>query len=119
MTTLFDPIRFGNIAAANRIVMAPMARNRTGPGQVPTPLMATYYEQRATTGLIVSEATQIAPDDKEHLDTPGIYSAEQKAGWRPRNRRGARQRRQNRTAVVACGAYMARFVATVWAAARV
>ena len=82
MTTLFDPIRFGNIAAANRIVMAPMARNRAGPGQEPTPLMATYYEQRATAGLIVSEATQIAPDDNDHLDTPGIYNAEQKAGWR-------------------------------------
>lgn len=82
MTTLFDPIRLGNIAASNRIVMAPMARNRAGPRQVPTPLMATYYEQRATAGLIVSEATQISPDDKGNFDTPGIYSSEQMAGWR-------------------------------------
>ena len=82
MTSLFDPIRFGDISAANRIVMAPMARNRAGPGQVPSSLMATYYEQRASAGLIVSEATQISADDKEHLDTPGIYSDEQRAGWR-------------------------------------
>ena len=46
MTTLFDPIRFGSIAATNRIVMAPMTRNRAGPEQEPTPLMATYYELR-------------------------------------------------------------------------
>ena len=82
MTTLFDPVRFGNIAASNRIVMAPMARNRAGPGQVPTPLMATYYAQRATAGLIVSEATNISPDDKGNLDTPGIYSSDQMTGWR-------------------------------------
>jgi N-ethylmaleimide reductase len=82
MTTLFDPIRFGNVVAANRIVMAPMSRNRAGPGQVPTPLMATYYEQRATAGLIVSEATQISPEGQGYLNSPGIYSAEQMAGWR-------------------------------------
>jgi N-ethylmaleimide reductase len=61
MTTFFDPIRVGSIAATNRIVMAPMTLNRASPGQVPTPLMATYYEQRATAGLIVSEATQNSP----------------------------------------------------------
>lgn len=82
MTTLFDPIRFGSSTATNRIVMAPMTRNRAGPGQVPTPLMATYYEQRATAGLIISEATQISPQGRDHLDTPGIYSAEQSSGWR-------------------------------------
>ncbi len=82
MITLFDPIRFGNIAADNRIVMAPLTRDRAGPGQVPTPLMATYYEQRASAGLIVSEATQISPEGQGYLDTPGIYSAEQMAGWR-------------------------------------
>jgi len=82
MITLFDPIRFGNIAAANRIVMAPMTRNRAGPGQVPTPLMAAYYEQRATAGLLVAEATQISPEGQGYHDTPGIYSAEQRSGWR-------------------------------------
>ena len=82
MTTLFDPIRFGHIEAANHIVMAPLTRNRAGPGQVPTILMATYYEQRASAGLIVSEAAQISPSGQGYLDTPGIYNAEQVSGWR-------------------------------------
>jgi N-ethylmaleimide reductase len=82
MTTLFDPIRFGNIGAANRIVMAPLTRNRAGTQQVPTALMATYYEQRATAGLIVSEATQVCPQGQGYLDTPGIYNDAQIEGWR-------------------------------------
>ncbi len=82
MTTLFDTLRFGDLFAANRIVMAPLTRDRAGPGQVPTPLMATYYEQRASAGLIVTEATQISAEGQGYLDTPGIYSAEQVAGWR-------------------------------------
>ena len=81
MTTLFDPIRFGDIASANRIVMAPLTRNRAGPGQVPTSLMATYYEQRASAGAIITEATQISPAGQGYLDTPGIYNAEQVRGW--------------------------------------
>ena len=82
MPTLFDPIRFGSIESANRIVMAPLTRDRAAPHQVPTPLMATYYGQRASAGLIVSEATQISAEGQGYLDTPGIYSAEQIAGWR-------------------------------------
>jgi N-ethylmaleimide reductase len=82
MTTLFDPIRFGDITANNRIVMAPLTRNRAHIRQIPTSLMATYYEQRATAGLIVSEATQISPEGQGYLDTPGIYSPEQMVGWR-------------------------------------
>jgi N-ethylmaleimide reductase len=82
MTTLFDPIRFGDIEAKNRIVMAPLTRDRAGLRQSPTPLMATYYAQRASAGLIVSEATQISPEGQGYLDTPGIYSPEQVAGWR-------------------------------------
>ncbi|MEO8806116.1 MAG: alkene reductase [Burkholderiaceae bacterium] len=82
MTTLFEPARFGDIATTNRIVMAPLTRDRAGPGQVPTPMMATYYEQRATAGLIVTEATQISAEGQGYLDTPGIYSAGQVAGWR-------------------------------------
>jgi N-ethylmaleimide reductase len=82
MTTLFDPIRFGNITATNRIVMAPLTRDRAGPQQVPTALMAAYYAQRASAGLIIAEATQISPEGQGYLDAPGIYSAEQKAGWR-------------------------------------
>ena len=82
MTSLFEPTRFGDIHTANRIVMAPLTRDRAGPGQVPTPMMATYYEQRASAGLIVTEATQISAEGQGYLDTPGIYSAAQVAGWR-------------------------------------
>jgi N-ethylmaleimide reductase len=82
MTTLFDPIQFGDIGAANRVVMAPLTRDRAGPGRTPSALMATYYGQRASAGLIVSEATQISPEAQGYLDTPGIYSTEQLAGWR-------------------------------------
>jgi N-ethylmaleimide reductase len=83
MPTLFDPIRFGHIACANRIVMAPLTRNRAGPGQVPTALMARYYEQRASAGLIITEATQVSPMGQGYLATPGIHSHAQVAGWRP------------------------------------
>ena len=82
MTTLFDPIHFGDIAAANRIVMAPLTRDRAGPNQVPTALMVTYYEQRASAGLIVTEGTQISAEGQGYLDTPGVYSEEQIAGWK-------------------------------------
>ncbi len=82
MPTLFDSIHCGDIAAANRIAMAPLTRDRAGPNQVPTPLMATYYAQRASAGLIVTEGTQISAEGQGYLDTPGIYSAEQVAGWK-------------------------------------
>ena len=82
MTTLFDPIHFGEIAAPNRIVMAPLTRDRAGPNQVPTDLMVTYYAQRASAGLIVTEGTQISAEGQGYLDTPGVYSAEQVAGWK-------------------------------------
>jgi N-ethylmaleimide reductase len=82
MTTLFDPICFGQVRSANRIVMAPLTRNRAGPGQMPTELMATYYEQRATAGLIVAEATQISATAQGYFGTPGIYTREQMTGWR-------------------------------------
>ncbi len=85
MATLFDPILIGELSLANRIVMAPLTRNRA-PGTVPTPLMAEYYAQRADpatgAGLIVSEATQISPQGQGYADTPGIHSAEQVAAWR-------------------------------------
>ncbi|MDE2306434.1 MAG: alkene reductase [Gammaproteobacteria bacterium] len=82
MPTLFDPIRFGDLTAANRVVMAPLTRDRAGPGQVPTPLMASYYAQRASAGMIISEATQVSASGQGYLDTPGIHSAEQVEGWR-------------------------------------
>jgi N-ethylmaleimide reductase len=82
MTTLFDPIRVGDIDLANRVVMAPLTRNRAGPGQVPSLIAVEYYRQRATVGLIISEATQVCPEGQGYLDTPGIHNAEQVAGWR-------------------------------------
>jgi len=86
MTTLFDPLRIGDLDLATRIVMAPLTRNRASPGQVPNALMAQYYAQRANpatgAGLIVSEATQISPEAQGYLDTPGIYNSAQVAGWR-------------------------------------
>jgi len=66
----------------NRVVMAPMTRNRAGPGNVPTGLNATHYAQRASAGLIISEATQVSPQGVAYPNTPGIHSAEQVAGWR-------------------------------------
>lgn len=81
MTTLFDPARFGDISLANRVVMAPLTRNRA-PGQVPNRLQVEYYRQRAGAGLILTEATQIRPDGQGYFDTPGIHSAEQIAGWK-------------------------------------
>jgi N-ethylmaleimide reductase len=82
MTTLFDPIVFGDITATNRIVMAPLTRNRADAHRNPTALMVTYYVQRASAGLIVSEATQISPSGQGYFGTPGIYSAAQVKGWR-------------------------------------
>src|SRR5690348_11070923 len=85
-STLYDPIRLGDITLDSRIVMAPLTRNRAGAGQVPTELMAQYYRQRANpetgAGLIVTEASQISPMGQGYLDTPGIHSAEQVAGWK-------------------------------------
>lgn len=82
MPSLFDPIRFGRIDAANRVAMAPLTRNRAGESRLPTPLMGEYYAQRATAGLIISEATQISPEGQGYFGTPGIYSPEQIAAWR-------------------------------------
>jgi N-ethylmaleimide reductase len=82
MPDLFSPIRLGLVELPNRIVMAPMTRNRAGPGEVPTALMATYYAQRASAGLIVSEGTQITPQGQGYPGTPGIHSTAQTEGWK-------------------------------------
>jgi N-ethylmaleimide reductase len=82
MTSLFDPIRLGDIELQNRIAMAPLTRNRAVAGRVPSPLAVEYYRQRADAGLIVTEATQISPLGQGYLDTPGIYSREQVEGWK-------------------------------------
>ncbi len=78
---LFTPIQLGAYELPNRIVMAPLTRNRAGAGNVPQPLNVTYYEQRASAGLIITEASQIAPQGQGYPATPGIHSAEQVAGW--------------------------------------
>jgi N-ethylmaleimide reductase len=79
---VFSPFRLGPLTLPNRIVMAPMTRNRAGPGNAPTALSATYYAQRAGAGLIVAEASQVSTQGLGYPGTPGIHSAEQIAGWR-------------------------------------
>ena len=73
---------FGAIAASNRVIMAPLTRMRAGAGDVPGPFAAEYYSQRASAGLIITEASQICPLGKGYPGTPGIYSDEQVTGWR-------------------------------------
>lgn len=82
MTTLFQPHPLGPLTLANRIVMAPLTRNRAGAGLVPGALAATYYAQRASAGLIISEATQVSVLAQGYQDTPGLYTQEQIDGWR-------------------------------------
>ena len=75
MTTLFEPTHAGDIALANRIAMAPLTRNRA-PDAIPTALMAQYYAQRASAGLLVSEGVAISPQGQGYADVPGLYSTE-------------------------------------------
>lgn len=80
---LYSPLKVGAITAANRIFMAPLTRLRSiEPGDIPTPLMAEYYRQRASAGLIISEATQISAQAKGYAGAPGIHSPEQIAAWK-------------------------------------
>ncbi|MDB5794210.1 MAG: NADH:flavin oxidoreductase/NADH oxidase [Noviherbaspirillum sp.] len=83
MTTLFDPIKIGDLELRNRIFMAPLTRSRAiGGGRVPNELMLEYYVQRASAGLILTEATAVTPHGVGYADTPGIWSDEQVAGWK-------------------------------------
>ncbi len=80
---LFQPLQFGALNLANRVLMPPMTRSRAAqPGDVPTALMAEYYAQRASAGLIVSEGTWISPLGKGYARTPGIHTQAQIDGWR-------------------------------------
>src|SRR6201989_2450864 len=82
-TKLFEPFKLGPITLPNRFVMAPLTRNRADPGTfVPGALAAEYYGQRASAGLLITEASQISQQGQGYQDTPGIYSREQVAGWR-------------------------------------
>ncbi len=81
-TDLFDPVQLGPYTLANRVVMAPLTRSRADEAGVPGELQATYYSQRASAGLIVTEATNISAQGKGYILTPGIWTKEQVAGWK-------------------------------------
>ena len=80
--SLFQPAQAGAFRLDNRIVMAPLTRNRAGPGLVPGPLAAEYYRQRASAGLMIAEATQVSAQAQGYADTPGCYTEAQVIGWR-------------------------------------
>ena len=82
MPSLFDPIQIGDLHLPNRIIMAPLTRCRAVGGRVPNALMAEYYTQRASAGLIITEATSVSAMGVGYADTPGIWSAEQVEGWK-------------------------------------
>jgi N-ethylmaleimide reductase len=81
-TKLFEPYKLGPITLPNRLVMAPLTRNRAVEGFVPSPLASEYYGQRASAGLLITEASQVSQQGQGYQDTPGIYSKAQVAGWR-------------------------------------
>ena len=81
--SLFDPIKLGAIEAPNRIVMAPLTRGRAGPGFVPNELAREYYRQRASAGLIISEATGISQEGLGWPNAPGLWTDAQVEGWKP------------------------------------
>ena len=82
MPTLFDPLQIGDLTLKNRIIMAPLTRQRAGDIRVPNALMAKYYAERASAGLIISEATSVTPQGVGYAATPGIWSQEQVEGWK-------------------------------------
>lgn len=80
---LFTPLKVGAVTAPNRVFMAPLTRLRSiEPGDIPTPLMGEYYRQRASSGLIITEATQISAQAKGYAGAPGLHSPEQIAAWK-------------------------------------
>ncbi len=103
MATIFDPIKLGDIELKNRIIMAPLTRCRADAGRVPNALMAEYYVQRASAGLILSEATSVTPMGVGYPDTPGIWSNDQVRGWSQRHQGDPRRWRQDLPATVARG----------------
>ena len=88
MPTLFDPLTLGDLRLPNRIIMAPLTRQRAVDCRIPNALMAEYYRQRASAGLILSEATAVDPMGVGYADTPGIWSDEQVEGWKLITRAG-------------------------------
>ncbi|MBA2405281.1 MAG: alkene reductase, partial [Bdellovibrionales bacterium] len=82
MSVLLQSLKVGALTLPNRIIMAPLTRARSGAGRIPNDLMAEYYSQRATAGLILTEATSVTPMGVGYANTPGIWSDEQVAGWK-------------------------------------
>lgn len=82
MPTLLDPVTLGELELKNRVIMAPLTRARAGVERLPNALMAEYYSQRASAGLIISEATSVTPMGVGYANTPGIWSDEQVEGWK-------------------------------------
>lgn len=80
--SLFEPYTLGSLTLSNRIVMAPLTRNRAGSGLIPSEFATTYYAQRASAGLIITEATQVSAQAQGYQNTPGIYTLEQIEAWR-------------------------------------
>ncbi|HEY8230061.1 MAG TPA: alkene reductase, partial [Rhodanobacteraceae bacterium] len=80
--SLYEPVRIGAIDMANCIAMAPLTRSRAAEGLVPSPMAAEYYGQRATAGLIITEATQVSLMAQGYISTPGLYTPAQVAGWK-------------------------------------
>lgn len=81
MPALYDPIDFGGLQLSNRVFMAPLTRNRALPDGTPGPWAETYYRQRSSAGLIITEATQISPMGKGYINTPGIHSPQHVSAW--------------------------------------
>jgi len=81
MSSLFEPVQAGSLHLANRIVMAPLTRNRS-PGAVPAAMAVTYYSQRASAGLVITEGTAVSQQGQGYADVPGLYGADQLAAWR-------------------------------------
>jgi 2,4-dienoyl-CoA reductase-like NADH-dependent reductase (Old Yellow Enzyme family) len=81
MDTLFSPLRLGDLNLRNRIILAPLTRSRAGASRVPNALMSEHYRQRASAGLMLTEATIVSPQGAGYADTPGVWSADQIEGW--------------------------------------
>ena len=82
MPNLFDPLKVGAFNLRNRVIMAPLTRQRAGVERVPNALMAKYYADRSAAGMILSEATSVTPQGVGYAETPGIWSDEQVEGWK-------------------------------------
>src|SRR5260370_42016644 len=101
-TKLFEPYKLGPLTLPNRLVMAPLTRNRAVEGLVPNPLAVEDYGQRASAGLLITEASQVSQQGQGYQDTPGIHSKEQAAGWRKVTHRVHARGRPTPTSICAC-----------------